>query len=82
MKALFQNMISQLGIGIATPICGLVLNAFWKKSSSYIHVCIYIFASRVTKHGAVTGFEYRGRWSTIYIIDKWSIAVDEWSEER
>ena len=29
-RALFQNMISELDIGIETSIFGLALNAFWK----------------------------------------------------
>ena len=30
LKAIFQNMIAKLGIGITTSIFGLALIAFWK----------------------------------------------------
>ena len=36
-----QNMISGNYIAIATSIFGLVLNAFWKKSYSYICKGLY-----------------------------------------
>ena len=35
-KALFQNMISELGIGIANSIFGLPLIAFWKRAHVYL----------------------------------------------
>ena len=31
-RALLQNMISEHGIAIATPIFGLALNSFWKRA--------------------------------------------------
>ena len=31
-RALFENKISELGIGIKTSIFGMALNAFWKRA--------------------------------------------------
>ena len=42
-RALFQSMVSERGIGIATSIFGLVLNAFWKRA-------LHIFIINVTEH--------------------------------
>ena len=39
-RVLFQNMISELGIGITTSIFGLALNTFWKRAP---HIYIYIY---------------------------------------
>ena len=39
-RALIQNMISELGIGIATSIWRLALNPFLEKSSSYVHTSV------------------------------------------
>ena len=36
LKALFQSMITELGIAIANAIFGLALIAFLEKSSSYV----------------------------------------------
>ena len=35
-------MISEVGIGVATSIFGLKLNAFWKRPNKHIYIYIYI----------------------------------------
>ena len=45
-RALLESIVSELGIGIATPIFGLTLNAFWKRAIHMfrgMHVYIYIY---------------------------------------
>ena len=44
-RALFQNMIPDVGIGIVTSIFGLVLSAFWKRA---LHIWIIIDVSNMS----------------------------------
>ena len=46
-EALFQNMIFELGIGFATLISGLALNAFWKIALQLVLIAEFVFPSRV-----------------------------------
>ena len=46
---LFKNMISQLGIGIATSIFVLMLIAFWKRALR-IYIYIYIYGPDMHLH--------------------------------
>ena len=49
-RALSQKMISKFGIGIATSILGLVLNALWK-SALQIHFCLWRTLFELSKLG-------------------------------
>ena len=54
----------------------------FENSSSYISIYVAFFTGRVTEWGAVTGFDCRGRWRASYIIDEWSVAIEQWSEKE
>ena len=48
-KALYQNTIFKLGIGIANSFSGMTLNMFWKRA---LHILIYIYIYIYNKHAS------------------------------